>query len=416
MDLSFDNPTAFPGYIGAPAPRLQTIVVRKSLTPHPNIEPFEFLGRHTADLRLVHLFGGSINLSGYHFTRLTRLILKSVVNHGMSGSQLFDVFRASPDLEVLELGDISFDIPPPSFDTPPPSSITTLHSLKYIGLKYCDVDLVVWILRQIRAPSCTTLRLVVGDEDDGTALMDESLTPFYETLLQLHKQFGGSEILLGGDEFLWRTSEYFDYEIGRDLYSDEELRFGTQEGPDADTDEGLGFNLLYYPFYPPWVDRILQDEPGLRIAFADEHVPKSIAPMRSVTEAVIEGGWDREVVCNIFRFFGQPLPNAISLPSLPCLQELQIDLGSWHTQDLLDMVRTRFTALSWDIMERTPLTITVSCGYWMYKRRLNILDLATLTEIRRTLGVESIRFERDKYPSRMLAVTWNEGLSKPVWC
>ncbi|KIO24160.1 hypothetical protein M407DRAFT_26434 [Tulasnella calospora MUT 4182] len=171
------------------------------------------------------------------------------------GGQLLDVLRTNPDLEVLDVGDIHIDILSPS-------SITTLHRLRYISLKDSD------------------------EATDGPALMAETLSPFYETLLRLHKRFGGSEILLNDEGFLWRTSDNFDLEEGQDLYSDEGLYLCTDENPDSDTAERLGVLIYGYydPFYPRWVDRILQNEPGLQITFGieakfNEDIIEIIAPM-----------------------------------------------------------------------------------------------------------------------------------------
>lgn len=243
------------------------------------------------------------------------------------------------------------------------------------------------------------LGMVEDDDFDVRGLMEETLTPFHEILLSMHRRAGGSEIHLTRGGF------------GRYTRS-------------CPNDEG-GF-VVYIPnvFGPSCtlgVDRILQDEHGLQIIFSEgaitsEDAFSSIVPMRSAKRVVVEGKDLGEMVRIVLEFLGKPLATNKSLPSLPYLQELRIASGGWDTQDLLGMVHSRFCDLLWDTMERTLLTISVECGaFSSVGTPLPILDLATLVKIREVNGVKSLHLVGSKSPAGMLAVTWNEETSQPVW-
>lgn len=393
--LGFFDPTDMSQYLEAPLPLLQSIIVRSTrfFSFEPDSEPLELRGGDRTNLRFVYLSGVSILWSVGRYAQLKCLTLKNVAPDGLTGGELLDTIRASPGLQVLKLKGIRTGVPPPS-------PITTLHHLRYIKLHSCATDLVECILRQIQAPSCTRLCLSIDDEQefDVQLFLNETLKPFHQVLCSTHQRFGESEVLLDSDGFEWYTPSYYEME-GFSIFIDSILD----------------------SFCIAWVDSILQDEPGLRICFGNEGTPsaavlRSVAPMRSVTKVFIRERPREADISEALQFISKALPTSTSLPSLPHLKELLLPCGGWNTRELLEMVQSRFCALSWENMERTPLTITVQRGgfYWGGTPG-PILDLATIVETRKTSGVQCVRLAGWKDPVGILAVVWSEEGSEPVW-
>lgn len=394
ITLDLYDPSAMAGYLGAPSPLLQTIIVRSARFTSLESEPLELLGGDITNLRFVYLSGVSILCSVESFAQLKCLTLKNVAQDSLTGPQLLDALRASPGLQVLNLKNITTE-------APPPSSTITLHHLRCIKLRSCAVDLVAYILRQIQAPSCTRLCLSIDDEQefDVQHFLNETLKSFHGILRTIHQRLGQSTVLLDSGGFAWYTP------------SDSKME---------------GFSLfidgLFDPFCVGWVDNILQDESGLQISFgrggtSSEAVLRSVARMRSVTKVLIrERGRRGADIRAALQFIGKSLPTSTSLPPLPCPQELLLPSGGWNTQDLLEMVQSRFHALSWKDMERTRLAINIPRGGFSWVGTTTpILDLATIVEIRKTSGVQCVRLTGWKEPVGMSAVVWSEESSKPVW-
>ncbi|KAG8914941.1 hypothetical protein FRC01_003858 [Tulasnella sp. 417] len=393
ISLNLYDSTAMVDYIGTPLPLLRTIIVRSVRPTSLASEPLELLGGDTANLRFVCFSGVSILCSAGHFVQLKCLTLKKVGRDGLRGPQLLDTLRASPALEVLNLKGIRAEVPPPSPTIP-------LHHLRCIKLRSCAIDLVVYILQQIQAPSCTRLCLGIEDEPefDVPHFLNETLKPFHGMLYTTHRQLRESTVLLDFGLFRWYT-------------------------PSCSKMEGFSIfiDCALDPLCISWVDGILQDESGLQISFGragafSEAVLRSVAPMRSVTKVLIRETWLGADNRTLLQFIGKPLPTGASLPSLPYLKEIFLPFGGWKTQDLLEMVRSRFCALPWKDMEQTLLTINVPRGGFSWAGITSpILDLATIVEIRKTSGVQCVKLSGSKDPVGMLAVTWNESCSQPVW-
>lgn len=393
--VALDYGTNISEYIGVPAPLLQTIVARKHPFT-PQREPLELLGGETRNLRHVDLTSVSIYWRTGGMARLRCLALDSVSYVGLTGNHLLDILRASPSLQVLKLHNIRTD-------TPPPSPLITLHQLWCIDFERLAIDLVYFIMRQIRAPSCTNLRihLRIGDQQefDVPRFIDEIMSPFNGILLAIHKEYGESEIRFDSCGFSWHTGN----------------------GPDADLGLTVAIVGVFDPLCIGWVDRILQNESHLRINFCDGApldvaVLGSVARMRCATKLLINGSQPREDVLPILKLLGQPLETGASLPSLPCLQELRITSVGWSSQDLLDMVQSRFCGLSWNTMERTSLSIGLE------RRAFSragvpqpIVELAALGKIREIHGVRCIELADANDCDGMLAVKWDEQSSRPAW-
>lgn len=387
--------TNMSGYIGDPAPLLQTIIVREPFPSDHTVQSLELLGGDTTHLRHIDLSDVTIHWKMGCLAQLRCLILRRVVNDGLTGSHLLDILRASPGLQVLKLEEIRTDIPPNS-------PVITLHQLKCINLDSCPIGLVQFILQHIRAPSCTKLGLCIDNERvfDASRFINETMNPFSGILLAIHKRSRESEIRLDSDGFYWYTLS------------------------SSNANQGLSILIKdqFGPLFIRWVDRILQNEPGLRINFGDgatssEAMLGSVAHMRCATKVLIGGGRPREDVSQMLKFLGQPLKTSSSLPSLPCLRELIIKSVSWSIQDLLDMVQSRFCGLSKETVERTLLTILLERGTFSWARvAWPIIELTTLARIREMDGVGCIRLVGGARDSGgMLAVKWDEEASRPVW-
>ncbi|KIO24158.1 hypothetical protein M407DRAFT_9096 [Tulasnella calospora MUT 4182] len=318
-----------------------------------------------------------------------------LANDGLTVPQLLNVLRASPGLQALKLTHMI------ERDIPQHSPTITLRHLKYIKLQFCNIGLVECILQRIRAPSCTRLSLNIGDERgfNFPHFLNESLQSFHSILRAIHRRRGGSEFVLNSRGFEWHTPDY-----------------SKMEG------FSIHINNFFDPYFTDWVDRILKDDSGPWINFVyggtfSETVLRSVAPMRRVTKAIIGDSWRGEDVSAALQFLSKPLTTSTSLPSLPCLQELILPSVGWNTQELLEMVQSRFCALSWETMERTPLTINVQHEgvAWVNMNRRPIPDLVTVIEIRKTSSVKCFKPVGWTDPVGMLAVTWNEKTSQPVW-
>ncbi|KAG8908063.1 hypothetical protein FRC01_007506, partial [Tulasnella sp. 417] len=258
LAMSLDDPGILSDYVAATLPLLHTIILRISRPHGFHSEPRELLGGHTTNLRVVYLEGVSSPWLVGSFVQLKSLTLKNLAHATLTGGQLLDAIRASPGLQVLKLSGMTTVIPPPS-------RTITLHHLRYISLVSCATDLVECIFRQVRAPSCTRLRLSIGYEQeiDAPRFLNETLKPFHHILSSIHRRLGGSVVPLDTGGFEWYTPDYSELD---------------------------GFLILIHCMLDPscisWIDSILQDEPGLRVYFehdfpSSDDLLRSVAPMRS---------------------------------------------------------------------------------------------------------------------------------------
>ncbi|KAG8914942.1 hypothetical protein FRC01_003859, partial [Tulasnella sp. 417] len=392
------DPTTMSDYLETPSPLLQTLVARTTDAIMIESEPQEVLGGDTSNLRFVGLSGVSIRWRTGCFVGLKYLDLKDVTHDGLTVPNLLDTLHASPDLQVLKLaGMIGTNIPQIS-------STITLRHLNYIELDFCNIGLVECIVKQIRAPSCTKLSLSIGEEaeSDFPHLLNEKIQPLHSILRKILKLCGESEVILTTRGLAWHTLDY----------------------------SGMkGFSISFYKVFDPcfidWVERILPDDSSLGIEFGSggasiRTLLGSVPPMRRVTRATIGEHTRAADVAVILRFLGQPITSNASLPSLPCLQEFRVPPGICNTSDLLEMVQSRFDALSWEPMERTPLTIIVQSGGIAFERnpsrsprRIFVFD--TVVKIRDTSGVKRFQLVDWKEPEGMLAVVYSEIRSNPGW-
>ncbi|KAG8910294.1 hypothetical protein FRC01_006409, partial [Tulasnella sp. 417] len=390
--LDFHYRTIMSDYLGAPLPLLREVVVRSSRDGNQFAEPEELLGGETTNLRVLKVSGVSIDWQMGCFVQLKSLTLKNLSDDSLTGSQLLNMLDASPGLQVLNLKGFSMHIPPPS-------PIITLHHLKYLKLHSCAIQLVEWICHQILAPSCTKVVLSMDGEQvfDVPRFLNETLKPFHGILRSIHRQLGNSEIELDSDGIKWYG---FDY-----------------------TRDGRGLCVFIEGFFDPlffqWVNHILQDEPGLQITFSNgatsnEAVLRSLALMRNVTKVEIDLSWQGGGISEALQFLGRPLSTTTSLPSLPCVREVEIPPGDWDVQEVLNMVQSRFHAFLREGVEEPLSTIKVHRGTFIsISVPRSILHLTSLVKIRQASGVKRLQIEGWKDPKGMLAVVWDEEISKP---
>lgn len=395
--LHVSNDASTRGFLASPAPLLHTIILRSSSNNSLDNEPPELLGGQTSNLRHVDIAGASIRWKMGLFTQLKALSLSNVVHNGFTTSHIIDFLRASPCLEELWIdGD---GITP---DGSPSSQIITLPYLKSIVLP-CDSGVVAGsILRQIQAPCCSEFIVNVenGDGFDPISFINEALKPFERILREFHVLNGASFLSIDSYGFAWQCVAM----PGRGRECSFELSIGD----------------FFDPLAIRWVERILQNEPGLQIDFGpgaslNQAVFGVLASMRCVTTVTI-GGQGREAVRQIFHFLNTPLSPRCLLPSLPCLRDLSISSTGWSAQDLLDMVQIRFSAFSWSTMDRPNLTIKIRRRPFTWSGNPRpMLDFVTLSKIRGAECVESLQFDGPQEADGTLAITWNEEASEPTW-
>ncbi|KAG9050602.1 hypothetical protein FS837_004127 [Tulasnella sp. UAMH 9824] len=392
MVLGLYDSTSMSEYLRAPLPLLHTIIVRSTRFIFSFEPELKLLGGDRTNLRFVHISGVSILWSAGRFAQLKCLTLKNVAHDGLTGGELLDTISASPGLQVLNLEGIKTEIPLHS-------PTITLHHLRCIKLSFCAIHLVEYVLRQIRAPSCTRLCLTIGDEQgfDVPHFLKETFKSFHGTLRTIHQRLGESDLELDFGKFMWHT-------------------------PDQSKMEGFSIYISGYfdPFSVRWVDSILRGGPGLRISFGDggcdsEAMLRGVAPMQSVTKARIKDSRRATSIRAALQFLGKPLQTSTSLPSLPYLQELHLPPGGWDTRDVLEMVQSRFYACQWKDMDRTPLTIDMQRRW--YERGYTpkkIPDLPTIVQIRKTNGVQCVKLVEEDDPVGMLAEVWKDEGSEPI--
>lgn len=382
------------GYIADPAPLLQTLVVRTTRDADLEVEQLEFLGGQTTNLRHVAISDASIQWRIEGFTQLKSLRLTRM-RHNLTASRIVDFLRASPCLEELCIEGVL----EPSRQISSP--IITLPLLRSIELECQDSNATDDILRNIRAPSWIMFSVILGrpgegDNFDYPRFLNETLSPFHETLLKLHKESGASMMSIHFYGFQWHLF------TGRD--------------------QKRGFSIYMERFHPlgiRWVGRILQEEPGLRIELNDitdfgDAVLGEIAPLRCVTRVRV-AVTEADGIYRIFRFLCQPLSPGASPPALPCLLKLVIASAGWNAQDLLDMVELRLSAFSKAGLNPPPLSINIWRGaLTMHGRPRPILDLETLTKIRESEGIDRVESVGRQDADGTLAITWNEEASEPT--
>ncbi|KAG8913885.1 hypothetical protein FRC00_001353, partial [Tulasnella sp. 408] len=277
----------------------------------------------------------------------------------------------------------------------------TLHHLKHLKLYNCILSLVECILGRIQAPSCTglTLRIIDQRNLDVPHFLDVTLKPFHPILRKIHRLHRGSKVILDLRGIEWHAGNHWDME-GLSMYMEN----------------------YYDSFFTDWVARTLEDESGPTIIFGyggavNDAVLRSVASMRSVTKVAIGDSLYRGSIHVVLQLLSKPLTTSASLPSLPCLQELDLPSEGWNTRVLLEMVQSRFCAFAWEAMVRTPLTINVvrRSGSWGRGGPGLLIDLATLVKIRKTSGVERFNLGGRKDSEGTLAVVWNDEASEAVW-
>ncbi|KIO15471.1 hypothetical protein M407DRAFT_34951 [Tulasnella calospora MUT 4182] len=288
-------------------------------------------------------------------------------------------------------------------DNPPPSQPITLPRLRYIRFVSCQENFTNAILGQIRAPSSTEFHVGVSLKLlDISAFINENIRPFQELILVTHRRNGSSKIFLYKNTFDWGIPG------GRPIQG------------------GLSFSVNIECNDPSlcirWAESILLGDTGLSIEISDasqfglnQAVFEAIAPMRCVTAMELTCTWKVDDTLRVLEFIGKPLNADPSLPSLPCLQELLLEGFDLHAQVLLDMVHSRFNSVSWEGVERTPLTITIPPKSLPYYYPGQILDVITLVKILETKGVERVHLVYKEELDGRLAITWNEQTSKAAW-
>ncbi|KAG8915132.1 hypothetical protein FRC00_007562, partial [Tulasnella sp. 408] len=334
------------------------------------------------------------------FAQLKVLQLISVSHDDVrfTTTHLLDALRASPCLEHLELSSMY-----PAIDHSPSLPTIMYPGLRYIRLYDCHYGFAGTILRHIRAPSCSELYLRVFADDDGQDLpifLNEDLRNFKELMRAGHLLIGSSEITLDGYGFGWSSC------------AEDVVHLST-------------FRVYVFSERPipciSWVEEILQGDPGLSIRFdfdegIAQEVLESIKSMRCATRLEIEHLWSVEWCLLALKVISEPPSTDPSSPPLPCLQELLLYGIEWTSQNVLDMVRSRFNPLLWEGIKRTPLTIKMPRGAFLSNGLPRpIFDLTTLVKIRETDGVECIQFVGSEELSGSLAITWDERKSAPAW-
>lgn len=386
--------TCITGYLAAPAPLLQTVIVRSSWFSPEELEPLDLLAGQTTNLRCVEISDSSIQWKIGDLTRLKALELARI-NHNLTAGHIVDFLRASPCLEKLVIeGDLALASSQSSSPT------IFLPYLRSLELEYDDSNATDYVLRHIRAPACLNFTVSLGgdeDEDEDYArFMNETLYPFREVLRTIHVKNGASEMAINFFGFSWRST-----------------------GVDGD----VGFEISTGAFYPPgilWVGQTLQEEPGLRVTFPynpvlNDAVLVNIAPLRCVTRLLVavESGMD---VRELLHFLTLPLSPSASPPALPCLRELLIASTGWDAQDLLEMVQLRFSAFSKASLDPPLLSIKMRRGAFKWNGSPRpILDLFKLVKVRETKGVERVKFVGEDGTDGALAITWSEEASEPTW-
>ncbi|KAG8915131.1 hypothetical protein FRC00_007561 [Tulasnella sp. 408] len=373
-------------YFHVPAPHLQTIILKDGGT---SIEALDLLGGSAKTLRHVHLEGILIRWKTGLFAQLKVLKLVNVFpfRAGFTSTHLLDALRASPYLEHLELGAMSWA----TVDHPP--------CIDFYDLRFSFAGA---ILRHIRAPSCTKLSLnglVSNNEQDLSASLNEDLQNFQELFRGMHSRNGFSEITLDQYGFQWNS-----------------------RAKDAEQLPGFLVFIFCYSAIPciSWVDHILQGDPSLSIRFTFnaniyQELLEIIKPMRYVTRLEIDDVRSIDESLLALRFLGEPLSTDPSSPSLPGLQELRLTGIKWTAQNVLGMVRSRFNSLWWKGTEWAPLTISVSRAFTKRGLPRPMIDLSTLAKIRETDGVECVQFIGMEELDGTLAITWDEEASAPAW-
>lgn len=391
LSLDISDETCMPGYLEAPAPLLQTLVVSGPWDDVVDTEPLELLGGQTSNLKYVSISDASFQCRMGLFTGLKALLL-SRVRSNLTTSHIVDILRASPCLEELRVeGDIKTVIPQVS------SSFIILSHLRSIEIECNGNDATDCILQRIRAPSCIsfTVSVGIGNEDYYQHFMNETLNPFQGVLRTIHIENGASEVSVETFGFYWRSLVAANRSRGFSIWMD-------------------GFN----PLGVRWVGQILQEEPGLRIDMAyntvvSEAILRDMAPLRCVTRLLVSIDQVEEVRM-VLRFLCQPLNPSASLPSLPCLREFVILSTCWSTHNLLDIVQSRLSLFSKSFLHPPPLAINVFPQAFLWKRTPRpFIDLITLIKIRETEGVECVKLLGEPNVAGTLAVTWNEEASKP---
>lgn len=383
-------------YFDKPAPQLQKIILTQSTW---STAPLELLGGSAPNLRHVHLSNLSIRWKAGLFAGLNVLKLENVENEGLTTMYLLDILHASPCLEHLELALMAATVD----NGPAYSQAITLPNLRSIHFRRCDDSFTRAILRPIRAPSCIGLYLDVtlnGSELGVLAFLDEDLQPFRELLHVTHIHNGSSEISLYDDNFEWES-------------------FG---GGDVEDEFSFSVSITCnnQSLCIRWAEGILQNDANLSIQFnlknnVNQQLLETISPMRCVTRMDLKRTWTVNEFRLILEFIGKPLSADPSLPSMPYLQELLLSGIEWSAQDLLNMVHSRFNSVSWEGIERTPLTINIPREpFSLTGSPQPILDLTTLMKIRESEGVEGVRLVGFEDLDGILAITWDERSSRAV--
>lgn len=386
--------TCISEYLAAPAPLLQTVVVRSSWFSSEVLEPLDLLGGQTTNLRYVEISDSSIQWKIGDLTRLKVLELGRI-NHNLTAGHIVDFLGSSPYLEKLAIeGELALASSQSSSPT------IFLPYLRSLELECDDSNATDYVLRHIRTPACLKFTVCLGgeeDEDEDYArFMNETLYPFREVLRTIHIKNGASEMTINHFGFSWRSTA---------------------------VDGNVGFEISTGAFYLPgilWVGQTLEEEPGLRVCFPynpvlNDAVLENIAPLCCVTRLLVAVA-SGEDVRELLQFLTRPLSPSASPPALPCLRELLIVSTGWDAQDLLDMVQLRFSVFSQAGLDPPLLSIRMRRGAFKWNGSPRpILDLIKLVKIRETEGVERVKFVGEDGTEGTLAITWSEEACEPTW-
>ncbi|KAG9030290.1 hypothetical protein FS837_003316, partial [Tulasnella sp. UAMH 9824] len=200
----------FSGYLGDPAPKLQSLTFLLPGSPLDEAQHINLLGGETQNIRSLSFHQARIQWLPNAFTGLKRLILSEIRTQtgNLTSQYIVDILACSASLETLDLNGVDV-LPTPIEGRSPPLHLPLLTALRLRAVHPLAAD---YILRCIipEPGIVTQLHIELWHHEllfDPTRFLSETLPPYAALYKHVNARCDGSTLQASGVETLYWTAQ-----------------------------------------------------------------------------------------------------------------------------------------------------------------------------------------------------------------
>ncbi|KAG9027678.1 hypothetical protein FS837_004191 [Tulasnella sp. UAMH 9824] len=336
LHLTFSSTAALQNALIKPAPRLKELSLVVSVGENDADVAgthVEIFGGQVGQLDRLHLSSVPVRWDSVIFKGLEWLAVDNSSGHlDPSSEEILQTLSYSPNLRVLDLGNLHSDSIPASSGWP----LVRLNDLEEITLFYVHSSIIDTILSHIIAPSCRIIRVTaVMSVSRAKYFVQTELLPRFPALLSAVSLSQRSELILGDPQsamVVWRSS------VLQSCGKQAEIALEIGDGGKKD--------------YSSTIKALFPDDLGhipaklrLHKRFIDEAhwsaggIQRVLGSRRQFTEVEIDlpGEHDMEILYFLDSRLGDP-----NYTILPSMSLLVIRGSAWRSEPLADALISRF--------------------------------------------------------------------------